>query len=113
MSRRAGNVILALAIVVVLGVAFFVGGRQVGQEEEPFAGSDVQATTLVESAHPAYEAWFQPFFSPGSSEIESGLFAVQAGLGGIAIGYVAGRLRERRRRSAAALEAGSADTATT
>ena len=40
-------------------------------------------------------------FSPGSSEVESGLFALQAALGGGVLGYALGRLRSRRTTPAA------------
>ena len=39
----------------------------------------------------------EPLFRPGSPELESGLFALQAGLGGILLGFVLGRLTARRR----------------
>lgn len=100
MSRRAVNGLLVLAIVAIVGLALILGAQRGERGADSFAGSDSQARDLVESDHPAYAAWFEPLFTPESSQVESGLFALQAGLGGIALGYVAGRIHERRRRSA-------------
>jgi cobalt/nickel transport protein len=36
-------------------------------------------------------------FSPTSGEVESGLFALQAALGGLVLGYVLAALRGRRK----------------
>lgn len=99
MSRRAVNGLLILAIVAVFGVALVLGTqRGGGGGPDSFAGSDSQAMELVESTNPSYAAWFEPLFRPESSQVESGLFALQAGLGGVALGYLVGRLHERRRR---------------
>jgi cobalt/nickel transport protein len=97
MSRRAVNGLLILAIGAIFGVALVLGTQRGGGGPDSFAGSDSQAMELVESTNPSYAAWFEPVFRPESSQIESGLFALQAGLGGIALGYLVGRMRERRR----------------
>ena len=39
----------------------------------------------------------QALFQPSSSEVESGLFALQAALGGTVLGFTIGRLSARRR----------------
>lgn len=89
------NACLVAALVVLFGVSFIVGGRHTDPEER-FAGTDGAATTQIEESHPDYEPWFQPFFQPESSEVESGLFALQAGLGGVILGFALGGLWGRR-----------------
>ena len=39
----------------------------------------------------------EPLFTPGSTELEAGLFALQAALGGGVLGYALGRLHGRVR----------------
>jgi len=90
---RAGVAAIIGLIVVVLLVALYVGGRASSGDEEPFSGADATATEQLEEA--GHEPWFEPVFAPAGGEVESGLFALQAGLGGVVLGYVCGRLRGR------------------
>jgi len=62
--------------------------------EESFVGSDSVVTGLLEDDHDI-EPWFNPIFEPGSGEIESGLFAMQAALGAGILGFALGNLRGR------------------
>lgn len=81
------------ALLAVAGIICAIG-LLLGSDSE-FAGADSQATEEIESVAGDYQPWFEPVFEPGSGEIESGLFGVQAAIGGIIVGYAIGTLRNR------------------
>ena len=100
MRKHAVTLALLVGIVAVLAVSFFLGGlRQDTAAEEGFGGTDSQVTSMLEEG--GAEPWFHPIVELGSGELESGLFAAQAALGGIVLGYCVGRLQGRRRPEAA------------
>lgn len=81
---------IAVAVLIVVFAAVFLlqdaAIRASGQEA--WGGADGEAADLIESS--GYEPWIEPFWEPPSGEIESLLFALQAAVGAMIIGYVFG-----------------------
>lgn len=83
------------AIVMIFALSMFLNRN--APENEAFVGSDSLATEHIEESNPDYKPWFSPVFTPGSGEIESGLFALQAALGAGVFGFALGAMWQRRR----------------
>ncbi len=88
---------LVVALVAIFVVSFALGSRHGDNPEERFGGTDSIATSQIQESNPDYKPWFSPFFEPASGEIESGLFSLQAALGGSLLGFAIGALWGRRR----------------
>ncbi|MDS3861053.1 energy-coupling factor ABC transporter substrate-binding protein [Thermosynechococcaceae cyanobacterium BACA0444] len=82
--------------ILVLGVISLAIVPLVVAKGAEFSGADGQAEAAINEIHPDYETWFNPIFEPASGEIESLLFATQAGIGAGIIGYVIGWYRGRK-----------------
>ena len=90
------TILLVVALFAVFGISFVVGGLHTNPDER-FVGTDSAATAQIQAANPGYEPWFQLFFQPASTEIESGLFALQAAIGGTVLGFAIGGMWGLRR----------------
>jgi cobalt/nickel transport protein len=86
--RSLVDVLIVLAVVALFAVPLLLDGGTSG-----YGGTDAAVTEELEAG--GYTPWFDSLFSP-AGEVESGLFALQAAIGGGALGYVLGRLRGRR-----------------
>jgi len=60
-----------------------------------FGGSDDQGSAAIGRISPGYTPWFTWFWQP-PAETESFLFAVQASIGAVVIGYFIGYTRGRK-----------------
>ncbi|MFD2093497.1 energy-coupling factor ABC transporter substrate-binding protein [Blastococcus deserti] len=105
MNRRR----LVTALLVLGVVALFALPLLLDRGTAEFAGTDGLATTAIEEDHPGYEPWFESVLRPSSAEVESGLFALQAALGGGVLGYALGRLRGRRAPGTSTTEPGAGE----
>ncbi|KZX15746.1 energy-coupling factor ABC transporter substrate-binding protein [Methanobrevibacter filiformis] len=90
MKTRNMNIIL-LALVVILSIIPLAMYSGLGEDEGYFGGADGAASDVIEAS--GYEPWFQSLWEPPSGEIESLLFALQAAIGAIIIGYFLGYWR--------------------
>ena len=65
-----------------------------------FGGADDAGKGAIEELSPGYQQWFAPLWKP-KPETESMLFALQAAIGAIIIGYFIGYERARKKFSSA------------
>lgn len=89
-QKRWNNGFLVLGVVALaLAPLLLVRGAE-------FGGADGEAEAVIQEINPHYQPWATPIFEPASGEIESLLFALQAGLGAGVIGYAIGLYRGRQ-----------------
>lgn len=79
-------------IAILIFIASFIYVSSNGVHE--WSGADAEAEDVIsELTGGSYEPWFQSIYRPPSGEIESLLFALQAGVGSLIIGYFLGYYR--------------------
>lgn len=87
------NLLLLFFVILLAILPLFL------QKDAEFGGADGQAEEMIGELAPSYEPWFSSIWEPPSGEIESLLFALQAAIGSIVIGYVIGFGRARKKYS--------------
>jgi cobalt/nickel transport protein len=96
-EKRAIILLALVAIIVIFPLALYNGK---GEDQGYFGGADDQGPAYIEST--GYVPWATHIWEPPSGEIESLLFAVQASIGAIIIGYIfgywSGQVKERKRK---------------
>ena len=88
-------------IIMLILVAFLAFLPLYLQKEAMFAGADDKASEIISEINPAYKPWFQSVWKPPSGEVESFLFALQAGIGAWFVGYFFGYLKGRNSQGSA------------
>ncbi|KUG14910.1 additional substrate-specific component cbin of cobalt ecf transporter [hydrocarbon metagenome] len=90
-----------LAIIAVFAFcALFLYTSSIMADAE-FAGSDTLGSTQIAEITGKAEEEFQPLvwqWAPPSGEIEAGIFALQAAIGGIMVGWVFGYWKGQKKR---------------
>ena len=93
---KYGMEIAVVALILIFAAVFLVQDAAIrASGEEAWGGADGEAAELIESS--GYEPWIEPFWAPPSGEIESLLFALQAAVGAIVIGYIFGYWKGNRK----------------
>jgi cobalt/nickel transport protein len=91
-----------LAVLAVLGFcALFLYTSSI-MMDAAFAGSDTLGSAQIAEMTGKAEDEFSPLlwqWAPPSGEIESGLFAIQAAIGGIMVGWVFGYWKGQKKRT--------------
>lgn len=77
-------------LILLTIFALLVIGPLMLNTSAEYGGTDGKASDLALELNPDYEPWFEPFWTPPSSEIESLLFTLFAVCGAITIGYFIG-----------------------
>jgi cobalt/nickel transport protein len=85
-NKRTIILLVLVAVIVIFPLALYNGK---GEDQGYFGGADDQGPAYISNTT-GYQPWFQSLWTPPSGEIESLLFATQAAIGAIIIGYVFG-----------------------
>ncbi|WP_295721976.1 energy-coupling factor ABC transporter substrate-binding protein [uncultured Methanobrevibacter sp.] len=86
------NIILLVLVIIIL-VAPMIMYNGLGEDQGMFGGSDDKGVDVIGELDHSYKPWFESIWEPPSGEVESLLFAVQAAIGAIIIGYAFGYWR--------------------
>jgi cobalt/nickel transport protein len=83
--------LLTLGVIVLFIAAFVIVSST---QDHEWGGADGQAEDVISHlTGGTYVPWFQSIYQPPSGEIESLLFALQAAIGSLIIGYFLGYYR--------------------
>ncbi len=81
----------------ILVIILLVGFPLLTIQDSEFGGADGLAAETVETLAPDYDfEWITNWWEPPGGETESALFALQAAIGGLLIGYGFGFLHGRK-----------------
>lgn len=89
MEKTTLIILAVICIVIFLAPLIMYNGH--GEDDGYFGGADDAAGEAVEKS--GFKPWFSSIWEPPSGEIESLIFALQAAIGAIIIGYFFGLWR--------------------
>ena len=89
MNRNTLILLGIICIIIFIAPLIMYSGH--GEDDGYFGGSDDAAGQAVEKT--GFEPWYKSIWEPPSGEIESLIFALQAAIGAIIIGYFFGLWR--------------------
>jgi len=88
MDDKIKYALAALAVVAIFALPFIINPGA------GYGGADVAGSAAIQKQSPGYAPWFAPLWKP-PPETESMLFALQAAIGAIVVGYFLGYERAR------------------
>lgn len=86
------NLILSVICVFLIVGSYFLGSTT----DRKFKGTDDQAQATIKEVNKDYKPWFNHIWEPPSKQIESLLFALQASIGVVFIGYYIGKKKNAK-----------------
>ncbi|HEY9641147.1 MAG TPA: energy-coupling factor ABC transporter substrate-binding protein [Coleofasciculaceae cyanobacterium] len=92
MNKLSNNWFLLVGVLILsLGPLLILQGRK-------FGATDGNNSTAIQEIQPDYKPWFQPLIKDSGPEVQTFLFAAQAGIGAGVAGYILGLYRGRSER---------------
>ena len=89
MNKISSNWLMLLGVVVLaLAPLLALQGKQ-------FGATDSSNSTAIQEIQPGYKPWFDSVIKPSGSEVQTFLFAAQAGIGAGIMGYILGLYKGR------------------
>ena len=92
MNKISSNWLMLFGVVVLaLAPLLMLQGKQ-------FGATDSSNSTAIQEIQPDYKPWFNSVIKPSGSEVQTFLFAAQAGIGAGIAGYILGLYKGRSER---------------
>lgn len=88
MKASSNWLLLAGVVVLSLGPLLVLQGQK-------FGATDGNNTTAIQEIRPDYQPWFEPVIRDSGPEVQTFLFAAQAGIGAGVAGYILGLYQGR------------------
>lgn len=80
MHKKKSLILILLIVILTVTPLLIVKNSE-------FGGADGEAETVIEQVNPNYKPWADNLIAPPGGETESMLFALQAAIGALIIGF--------------------------